>query len=415
MLKQYTMKRGDSRQDEACGLSMDLSYTPEYESYREDVQAFLASQWRGRSSKADLRAFLKAAVEAGYLWRHVPRHYGGGERPFDPLEATIIQEEFAKARAPTSPPGLGRLVMGALLAHGAEWQKDKFVEATVLGDITWCQGFSEPGAGSDLAAVGTRAVLEDGQWVIDGQKIWTSYAHRADYMFALVKTEPDQPRHAGISYLLIDMKQPGIEVRPLRQMTGGASFNEVFLTGATTPADHILGGRGEGWQVKSATLAVERAGNAGAPSVALFRRLLKLAESSVRNGAPALEDREVRQWLADLEARALAHLYSGYRMFTRQRKGEDAGLFPMMNKLYSTEFVGMEAARIARELIGDDGLLLAPPRRQADWPQYGDRPIGKETWNSTALTLLSNLIAAGTSNIQRNVISERGYGLPRES
>lgn len=135
----------------------------------------------------------------------------------------------------------------------------------MLGDVTWCLGFSEPGAGSDLAAVGTKAVLEDGRWVIDGQKIWTSYAHRADYMFTLVRTEPDEPRHAGISYLLIDMRQPGIEVRPLQQMTGGASFNEVFLTGATTPADHILGGRGEGWKVKSATLAVERAGTPAPP------------------------------------------------------------------------------------------------------------------------------------------------------
>ncbi len=397
---------------------MDLTYTAEYERYRSEVRGFLADRWPGRGggrfSKAQFRDFLADAVDAGYLWRNVPRRYGGGERSFDPLQANIIQEEFASARAPTGPPGLGKLVMPALLSHGTESQKARFVEATLLGDIVWCQGFSEPGAGSDLAAVGTKAVLKDGQWVIDGQKIWTSFAHIADYMFALVRTEPDKPRHAGISYLLIDMKQPGVEVRPLRQMTGAANFNEVFLTGAVTPEDHIVGARGEGWGVKNATLAAERAGSAGAPSIALFRRLLRLAAATAREDGPALEDPEVRQWLADLEARALAHLYSGYRMFTRQRKGEDAGLFPMMNKLYSTEVFGMQAARIARELIGDDGLLLAPPRGEADWPRYGDRPVGNETWNGTALTLLSNLIAAGTSNIQRNVIAERGYGLPRD-
>jgi alkylation response protein AidB-like acyl-CoA dehydrogenase len=229
-----------------------------------------------------------------------------------------------------------------------------------------------------------------------------------------VRTEPDAPKHRGISYLLIDMKQPGVEVRPLRQMTGEANFTEVFFTDATTPLDHTVGERGDGWRVKSSTLAVERTGNAGAPSVALFERVLALARGAKRHGRPALEDPEVRQWLANLEASALAHLYSGYRVFTKQLKGEDPGLFPMMNKLYSTEFVGMEAARIARELIGDDGLLLPPPRGVPDWPRVGDRSIGNETWNGTALTLLSNLIAGGTSNIQRNVIAERGYGLPRE-
>jgi alkylation response protein AidB-like acyl-CoA dehydrogenase len=399
---------------------MDLKVTPEYEAYRAGVKSFLADHHTPQSSSLTAsrewaRRFLGAAIEAGYVWRNVPRLYGGAERPFDPLEATIIQEEFARVRAPSAPLGAGKLVIPALLSHGTEEQKQRFIAPTLVGELIWCQGFSEPAAGSDLASVHTRAVVEGDNWVINGHKIWTSYAHVADYMFALVRTEPDAPKHRGISYLLIDMKQPGVDVRPLRQMTGEANFNEVFLSDVITPLSHTVGERGAGWQVKSATLAVERTGSAGAPSMALFNRVRARAPVAVRHGRPALEDPEVRQWLAHLEACALAHLYSGYRMFTKQLKGEPAGLFPMMNKLYSTEFVGMEAARIARELMGDDGLLLPPPREEADWPRAGDRPVGKETWNGTALTLLSNVIAGGTSNIQRNVIAERGYGLPRES
>jgi alkylation response protein AidB-like acyl-CoA dehydrogenase len=305
-------------------------------------------------------------------------------------------------------------VIPALLGHGSEEHKQRFIPPTLVGEITWCQGFSEPGAGSDLAAVSTKAVLEGERWVINGQKIWTSQAHVADYMFALVRTEPAAPKHRGISYLLIEMKQPGVEVRPLRQLTGESHFNEVFFTDATAPLGNLIGERGDGWRVKSATLAVERTGSAGAPSVALFERVLALARGATRHGRPALEDPEVRQWLANLEASALAHLYSGYRMFTRERKGEAPGLFPLMNKLYSTDHFGMEAARIARELIGDDGLLLPPPRGASESPRANDRAIGRETWNATSLTLLSNLIAGGTSNIQRNVIAERGFGLPRD-
>jgi alkylation response protein AidB-like acyl-CoA dehydrogenase len=399
---------------------MDLSVDREYESYRGKVQSFLAEHWpanaggAARPDRQALRRFLGAATQAGYIYRNIPRQYGGGECPIDPHEASIIKEEFARAGAPTDVTGMGRLVIPALLGYGTEEQKQRFIRGTLLGDIAWCQGFSEPGAGSDLAAVSTKARLVDGEWVINGQKIWTSYAHLADYMFALVRTEPDAPKHQGISYLLIELNQPGVEIRPLRQMTGEANFNEVFLTDARTPADMIVGARGEGWKVKSATLKAERTGSAGEPSMALFRRVLALAQHRERFGRPALEDAEVRQWLASLEASALAHLYSGHRMLARDAKGEDAGLFPLMNKLYSTECFGMEAARIARELIGDDGLLLAPPRGVRDWPRT-DRPVGDETWNSTALTLLSNLIAGGTSNIQRNIISERGYGLPREA
>lgn len=399
---------------------MDLTLSAEYDEFRSEVKAFLAEQGfddKSRSerlNKDQLRDFLLAATGAGYLNRQVPKAYGGSEQPYDPFKAMIVNEEFSRCRAPTGVPGTGQLVIPALLNYGTEAQKKRFVASTLLGEIYWCQGFSEPGAGSDLASVGTRAELIDGEWVINGQKIWTTYAHRADYMFALVRTEPEAPKHQGISYLLIDMKQPGIVVRPLQQLTGEAEFNEVFLTDARAPAENLVGERGQGWEVKSATLRVERVGNAGAPSILLFRRVLSLAKRTTRFGRPALEDTEIRQWLANLEAMALAHLYTGHRLFSMDAKGRQAGSYAYMNKLYSTEFVAMEAVRIARELIGDDGLLLAPPRGVKEWPEKSDRPIGNETWNSTAMVVLSYLFAGGTSNIQRNVIAERAYGMPRD-
>lgn len=399
---------------------MDLTYSKEYGVYRAEVRAFLEAEWppKGEAAKLPgqkkLRQFLVKAIGKGYLYRHVPKRYGGAEQPEDALQATIIREEFTRAKAPSGVIGLQGLLVPTLIEHGTDWQKEKFIEASILGDIIWCQGFSEPGAGSDLASVRTRGERVGDEWVINGQKVWTTQAHLADYIFALVRTEPEASKHQGISYLIIDMKQPGIEVRPLRQMSGEANFNEVFFTDAKTPADWIVGERGQGWQVKSATLKQERTGNAGAPSVVLFKRLLKLAGEVNRNGQPALKDPEVRQWLSALEGAAYGHLYSGHRMFTKQAKGEDAGLFPLMNKLFSTEVFGMEVARIARELIGDDGLQLPPPRG-VDWPPHGDRKLGLERWLSTIFLTHSNLIAGGASNIQRNVIAERGFGLPRES
>lgn len=400
---------------------MDLKFSAEYEAFRREVKEFIESHWDRSSDRPHrlprekVRSFLAAATEAGYINRHVPKDLGGSEQPFDPLKAMIVNEEFARVRAPVNAPGNGRLVLPALLAFGTEDQKRKFVPPTLLGDIFWCQGFSEPEAGSDLASVRMSAELVDGNWIISGQKIWTSYAHLADYMFALVRTERDAPKHRGLSYLLIEMKQPGVEIRPLRQLTGEAEFNEVFLTGAKAPAENLVGKRGQGWEVKGATLHVERVGNAGAPSMSMFKRVLRLAGTSERLGGPALKDTEVRQWLANLEAMALAHLYSGHRLFTLDAKGKGKGaMFQYMNKLYSTEFVGMEATRIARELIGDDGLLLPPPRDAKEWPERTQRPIGNEKWNSTALSVLSFLIAGGTSNIQRNVIAEKAYGMPRD-
>ena len=394
---------------------MDLSYGPEYEEFRAEVRAFLAANWPQRAGEAELpkperaRRFRERAVEAGYLLRWIPRAYGGSEQPSDALRASILREEFTRARAPQEPRGIGMMMLvPTLLEKGAEWQRQKFVPPTAMDEMHWCQGYSEPGSGSDLASLKTRAELVGDEWVIHGQKIWTTNAVEADYMFCLCRTEPDAPKHAGISYLLVPMKQPGVEVRPLRQMNGGADFNEVFLTGARTPKDHIVGSRGEGWLVSRATLKHERAGIGNAEvAVMTLMGVVHLAKTRERNGRPAIEDPEIRQRLAALEGMVRAHEYSGYRQLSRAARGKDVGPVALMNKLVSTN-IGSEVARIALDLLGDDGLM--DPTAQAGV----DLPGPQRSWLSQYMYSLGIAIAGGSANIQRNVIGERALGLPRD-
>ena len=252
-----------------------------------EVQEFLGRSWPPKGADAELpkeearHRFRLKATEQGYLNRSIPKRYGGSEQAPDEIRANIIREEFRKVHAPGDVAGIGTMMLvPTLLEKGEEWQKEKFVPPTIRGEIVWCQGYSEPGSGSDLASLKTRAELVGDEWVINGQKIWTTTAQNADYMFCLCRTEPEAPKHGGISYLLIPMKQPGVEVRPLRQMTGGADFNEVFLTDAKTPKDWIVGKRGEGWLVSRATLKHERNSiGAAATSTMMFAGLVHLAKT----------------------------------------------------------------------------------------------------------------------------------------
>ncbi|MGI9591481.1 MAG: acyl-CoA dehydrogenase family protein [Myxococcota bacterium] len=395
---------------------MDLSYGKEYEEFRAEVQEFLRQGWpppkqEGVSREDGAARFRAAATERGFLDRNIPTKYGGSEQEPDSIKAQIIREEFRSAHAPMEVRGIGTMMLvPTLLERGEEWQKDKFVAPTVRGDITWCQGYSEPGAGSDLASLQTKAELVGDEWVINGQKIWTTNAHRADWMFCLCRTEPGAQKHAGISYLLIPMKQEGIEVSPLPQMTGGHDFNQVFFNDARTSVDHIVGKRGEGWLVSRTTLKHERnsIGNA-AQALMMFEGLVHLARTQTRNGRPAIQDPTVRQRLASLEGYICSHQYSGFYQFTKEAKGENAGLVGYMNKLNSTN-IGSEIARIAIDLIGDDGLMDP----LSDRSEMGFIPTGSQSWINQYMYSLGIAVAGGTGNIQRNVIGERGLGLPRD-
>jgi alkylation response protein AidB-like acyl-CoA dehydrogenase len=395
---------------------MDLNYGSEMEGFRDEVKAFLQGNWPLSGEEADLpmdkqaATFRERAIAHGYLYRNIPQRYGGSEQEPDVLKAQIIREEFGRKWAPQEARGIGTMMLvPTLLERGEEWQKDKFVRPTITGEVAWCQGYSEPGSGSDLASLKTRGELQGDEWVINGQKIWTSGAHLADYMFCLVRTEPDASKHAGISYLLIDMKQPGIEVRPLRMMTGSADFNEVFLDDARTPADWIVGKRGEGWLVSRTTLKHERNSIGAAQQTrAGLKGLVDLAKKSEVAGRPALEDSAIRQRLAEIEGYVKAHQYSGYRQLTKDAKGEEAGLIAMMMKLFSTE-IGHKSSALSLDLLGEEGLLSAGNA------ELGVQAKDSQGWIARYMYTLGIAVAGGTANIQRNVIGERGLGLPRDA
>ncbi|MBI3783586.1 MAG: acyl-CoA dehydrogenase family protein [Deltaproteobacteria bacterium] len=403
---------------------MDLSYSAEYEAFRKEVQTFVQENWTdedrnsapppdprsitfGTLIRTDERAtkFRIKAAERGYLYRHVPKRYGGGEQPFDPLKSTIISEELRRSQAPGELMGQGAsMLVPTLVEHGTEEQKEKFVRDTLLGKIRWCQGYSEPGSGSDLASLRTRGVLDGDFWVINGQKIWTSNADTSEWMFCLVRTEPEAPKHEGISYLLIDMQTPGLTVRPLRQMTGEADFNEVFFDNVRVPAKNIVGKRGQGWVVSRSTLKHERAliGNS-----LLSRRTLDgvimLAQALNLRGQPAIKDPAIRNKIVELETKVLANEYHANRLLTMQARGEEAGIAGLVAKLYGT-MLGYDVAKLAMDMLGDRGML-APGEPSA--PAMG-------MFLTAYMWSLGVLIAGGTANIQRNVIAERGLGLPRD-
>jgi alkylation response protein AidB-like acyl-CoA dehydrogenase len=404
---------------------MDLGYSAEYETFRDEVRRFLAEHWTqadidaappaagqaallGAVHRFDERAtrFRLKAIERGYLYRHIPKRYGGGEQPLDALKSQIIAEEFRKARAPHEVMGQGPSMLApTLVEHGTEEQKQFFIRDTLLGKLLWCQGYSEPGSGSDLASLRTRAVLDGDHWVINGQKIWTSNADTSDWMFCLVRTEPDAPKHDGISYLLIDMKTPGIDVRPLRQMTGEADFNEVFFDNVRVPANNLVGKRGQGWIVSRSTLKHERAMIGGSM---LHRRtfdgVVMVAQAVNLRGAPAIKNPVIRNRIVEIESKLLALEYNQHRLLTMGARGEELGLAGMVTKLYGTT-LNYEIGRLAMDILADRGVM-APGEMNA--PAMG-MFITAYMWS------LGMLIAGGAANIQRNVIGERGLGLPRDA
>jgi alkylation response protein AidB-like acyl-CoA dehydrogenase len=389
---------------------MDLKFGAEHEQFRQQVRDFLGTHWpagKGAQAPADtVKAFRRLAAEHGYLYRGVPRQYGGGEQPPDPIKAQIIAQEFKAAGAPTEVLGVGtQMLVPTLLECGEQWQRERFIQKTLEGEFRWCQGFSEPGSGSDLASLRTHARLEGDEWVINGQKVWTSYAKQSDYMFALVRTEPQAAKHEGLSYLLLDVRQPGVVIRPLKQINGGIEFNEVFFDDARTPASWIVGARGAGWKVSRSLLKHERNMIGGLDrSDKLFDSLLRLARRVERDGAPAIGDSWVRDRMVALKAQLEVQRYSNYIQLTREVRGQGGGRLQMMNKLAQSNYAG-SVAQTALELLQGEALLGTVA---------GEKP-GNERWMNQYMNSLAASIAGGTSNIQRNIIAERGLGLPRES
>ncbi|MDG2028794.1 MAG: acyl-CoA dehydrogenase family protein [Acidimicrobiales bacterium] len=387
---------------------MDLEFGEHHARLRDEVEAFLTANW----PSDDVRAFRRKAIDVGYLYRHFPAVYGGSEQPADPMADDIIESAFTAARAPQGIIGQGPdMVVPTLLMSGNDAQRERFIEPTLLGDISWCQGYSEPTAGSDLASLRSKAELDGDEWVVNGHKIWTSDADTSDWMFGLFRTEPDQPRHHGITFLLIPMDQPGIEVTPIQSMTGETEFCEVFLTDARTSIDCQVGERGGGWGV-SRNLLVHERNLMGFRTQQLFESMLELARTRQMNGAPAIEDAGVRRSLIEIEGELLAAKYSRYRSLTNSARGNpdpNAALAGVVKKLHAST-MAKKLTQLGLDLAGADEGLRAQGDASVDLGRANE-PGG---WTANYLFTHSSAIGGGAPNIQRNIIGERGLGLPRD-
>ncbi len=388
---------------------MDLEYSHEHQAFRQEVQTFLADNKqrsptvrRGKPTREQIE-WQQLLIENGYAARTIPKEYGGFGAEPDILKSHIIAEEFAKARVVPGHSGDNRLVP-TVLELGTEEQKQKYVVPSVRGEMSWCQGYSEPGSGSDLASLTTKAELDGDEWVINGQKIWTSGAQYADQIFCLVRTEPDAPKHQGISYLIFSMDTPGIDVRPLVTMTGEAVFNEVFFTDVRVPKDQIVGKRGEGWFVANTTLRYER-GGLGDPNEAenRFRRIVEMMKSETVGGTRLIDNPIYRDRLLKLQGRILSMKYNGMRVLSHQIKEEEPGLARWIVKLNGCE-LNHEMARLAIDVMGELGIL------------YDDSPYLRDAgfWQNRYMLDLGLIIGGGTAQIQKNMIGERALGLPKE-
>jgi len=395
---------------------MDFNYSPEDEAFRRELRTWLEANRQfapgavsnmAREAEGQWEARVrwhKKLNEGGWVAVNWPKQYGG--RGATVMQRVIFREELGRLHLSEPMTGMGIGLLGPTLMHwGTDDQKRRHLPAILKGEEIWCQGYSEPGAGSDLASVQTRAVEDGDYFVVNGQKVWTSVAHHADWIFALVRTDPDAPKHKGISYLLIDMHTPGVKVRPLVQMTGGRGFNEVFFEDVRVPRSNIVGEKNNGWQVAMTTLMFERGGGAGqGGTLAEVRELADVAKRLPRNGGSAWDDSSVRQKIAEFASEALALKYTGYRQLTRQLKGLPPGPEGSMMKLCGTE-LALKIASYAMELLG--------PYSQFE---YGAPfAVDHGRWSFRMLAARGPTIFAGTNQIQHNIIGERVLGLPKGS
>jgi alkylation response protein AidB-like acyl-CoA dehydrogenase len=359
------------------------------------------TEWRG------------TLYEAGYLAPGWPVEYGGAG--LSALEQVILAEEFAKAGVPTGGPNdvFGIQMLGnTLLLMGSDEQKQHYLPRILSGEDTWCQGYSEPNAGSDLGNVGLKAQLDGDQWVLNGQKIWTSAGHLADHIFTLARTDPDAPKHKGISFLLVDMRQPGIEVRPIKMISGESEFNEVFYTDATCPKENVVGGVNDGLAGGDDAARVRARRGSGHP-----------ADPVPGRGRPALllakergvaDDPVIRQKLAWAYSKVQIMRYSGMRVLTQFLQGHHPGPDAAIGKLYWSEYHKI-VTEIAVDIYGAEGMTISGREPSSAFAaDDAGAPNTTGSWVNTFLNARAGTIYAGSSQIQRNIIGEMVLGLPKE-
>jgi len=389
---------------------MDLSYTAGEERFRGELRAWLEAHPPGPEPGpmdewvAYGKAWQRGLYQAGWCGVNWPQAYGG--RGATLIEQIIFQEEMARARTPQLI-NLAGLTMGGpvLIAHGTEAQKQRHLQAILSADEIWCQGFSEPNAGSDLAALKTRAVLDGDSFVVNGQKVWTSFARYADWCMLLVRTDPEAPKHKGITFLLVDMHSPGVTVRPLRQISGDEDFNEVFFEDVRVPRGNVVGAVNAGWDIAITTLMHERQTltfSRQLQSRVALDELLALARRHPPGAAPAARQPLVRQKLAAAYIDSTAIRYTALRNLTNVLRGGVPGPEGSVEKLFWSEMY-QRMLETAVEIEGPYGQLL----------QGSARAVDEGKWPHLMLYSRGRTIAAGSSEIQRNIIAERVLGLPR--
>jgi len=404
---------------------MDLTYPVEAEEFRVVIRTWLEENlpqgWFDdgfKMSDDERKAFNDTWTEklfaGGWICAGWPKEYGG--KGLSLLQQVVLNEEFARAGAPLRADFFGDTLVGpTILQWGTEEQKKEFIPGILQGKIAWCQGFSEPNSGSDLASLKTEAVLDGDEWVINGQKVWTTQAQHADYVFLMCRTDKNAPQHAGISYLLVSMHQPGVEVRPIIQVDGSAEFNEVFFTDARCPKDNVVGGVNNGWKVAMTTLGFER----GSSSTTGYRRFLKewefIVKEAKKNGTnenALLRDRMVKAW-----QKIKIMEINGYRSLTDSINGtHHTALLGATNKMFWSEF-HRDTMELGLDVLGMDAQILTG-KGEAEGTLPGNRR-GRSDYPVSDLQAgfffsRSETIWGGTAEIQRNIIGERALGLPKE-
>jgi alkylation response protein AidB-like acyl-CoA dehydrogenase len=394
---------------------MDVEIPPipaSYDGFRAKVVRFIEEKrprldWKPRAgvrvpdseaNVAELRRWFRDLFDAGYVLHRA------SAPDADPFEQRILAEEITRAGL---PPVLGNpLAATAIERFGTEAQKRAYLPAIPRGDHIWTQLFSEPNAGSDLASLETRARRDGDAYVVDGQKVWSTWAQFADYGYLLARTDPDAEKHRGITAFILDMRSPGVDVRPLREMTGTTDFNEVFLEGVRVPVENVIGEPGDGWRVATQSLVSERSAVGGGEGGlgATVRELVALAKTSRRNGRAASEDGHVRQELGRFLAAARVHKLLGYKSATRAARGESSVWEAPLSKIFFSE-LNLAMDELALALEGPSSILTEEDPLAVEGGRWQDRFLYARAWT----------IAGGSNEILRNLIAERGLGMPREA
>jgi alkylation response protein AidB-like acyl-CoA dehydrogenase len=394
---------------------MDLNYSPEDEAFRQRARSWFAEHPSGPlDTLAQRKAWQRKLYEAGFVGMGWPREYGG--QAARPMEQAIVAEEMARGNVPGAINSLALGLIGpTLIVHGSDQQKQRYVRRMLTAEDIWCQLYSEPDSGSDLASLKTSAVRAGERWVVNGQKVWTSLGPIADYGILLARTNPTVPKHQGISYFILNMHAPGVEVRPLKQITGGSEFAEVFFTNVEVPAENIIGQEGQGWELAQTTLGYERGGNTLARVTrhqANMARLIAVAGQLSRDDVPSLEDPVVRQKLGRMVVEVEVLRYAGYRILSKLEQGKRPGAESSVDKLYYSE-LDKRHQELIQDILGPYGQIeqgLPAELALNSTTLRGD----DSTWAYNFLWARAGTIYAGSSEIQKNIIGERVLKLPRE-